>query len=103
MAPPTDYGVEWIEEVCGLYFRSILLQEGMRVPQHAHDHDHATYIGAGEVRVSIDGKEFGVFKAGQAVPVKAGHIHEFLALKNDTRLACVHDVGSAESIKAKGL
>jgi hypothetical protein len=35
--------VEFVEEVAGHYFRSILLpRAGMRVPQHTHDHDHAT-------------------------------------------------------------
>lgn len=95
--------VEFIEEVCGLYFRSILLNKGTLVPQHVHDHDHATYIGSGSARVWVNGQHMGDFPAGHAVPVKAGCFHQFEALEDGTRLACVHDVASADSVKAKGL
>lgn len=96
--------VEFVEEVCGLYFRSIVLpRAGMRIAQHQHDHDHATYIGAGSVRMYIDGTPAGDFYAGRAVPIIAGQHHAFEALEPGTRLTCVHDVASAQSIKKKGL
>jgi len=96
--------VEFVEEVCGIYFRSILLpRAGIRVPQHKHDHDHATYIGAGAARMYVDGEAAGDFYAGQAAPVRAGHEHSFEALEPDTRLACIHDVASAQAIKERGL
>lgn len=96
--------VEFVEEVCGIYFRSILLpQAGMRVTQHMHDHDHATFVGAGKVRVWVNDVWKGDYEGGKAVEVKAGCRHEFLSLESNTRLACVHDVASAESVKAKGL
>ena len=96
--------VESVEEVAGIYFRSVLLQKaGMRIAQHTHDHDHATYCGAGRARLVVDGQERGEVQAGHAVEVKAGHRHEFIALEDNTRLTCVHDVRSALSIKEKGL
>jgi quercetin dioxygenase-like cupin family protein len=96
--------VEFVEEVCGLYFRSILLpRAGMRVPQHTHDHDHATLVCAGAARLFIDDQPSGDYYAGHAVPVKAGKHHAFEALEPNTRLACIHDVASAMSIKKKGL
>lgn len=96
--------VERIEEVCGIYFRSVLLERnGTRIPQHVHDHDHATLVCSGAARVWVDGELIGDFDAGRAVPVLAGKMHEFQALLPMTRLACVHDVASAESIKEKGL
>ena len=96
--------VELVEEVCGIYFRSILLpMAGIRVPQHKHDHDHATYIGAGAARMYVDGAAVGDFYAGQAAPVRAGHEHSFEALEPNTRLACIHDVASALAIKKRGL
>lgn len=96
--------VEFIEEVCGLYFRSIVLPNaGDKGIQHVHDHDHATYIGSGAVRLYVDGAAVGEFPAGRAVAVIAGHAHEFEALAANTRLTCVHDVASAQSIREKGL
>lgn len=99
-----DHPVEYIEEVCGLYFRSILLEKaGDRVPQHSHDHDHATFVGQGSVLAMADGEPIGYFAAGRAVPIKAGAVHEFEAQEDNTRLTCVHSIESAESIKRKGL
>lgn len=96
--------VERIEEVYGLYFRSVFLPEaGMRIPQHVHDHNHATYVGNGRARVYVNDRILGDYEAGQVVPVEAGKKHEFEALEPNTRLTCVHDVASAESIKWKGL
>jgi quercetin dioxygenase-like cupin family protein len=96
--------VEYIEEVNGLYFRSIVLpKKGMRVPQHAHDHSHATYVGQGKAALYVGEVLVGIYEAGRAVPVAAQRVHEFEALEDNTRLACVHDVASAMSIKEKGL
>lgn len=91
--------VEFIEEVCGIYFRSIVINRGELVKQHTHDHDHATYCGAGSARVWVDGKWMQDVKAGHAVPILMGQEHCFQALEDGTRLACVHDVASATSIQ----
>lgn len=95
--------VESIDEVCGLYFRSILIQKGIRVPQHVHDYDHATLVGSGRAALYIDGLMIGIFEAGQAAPITAHQKHEFEALEDNTRLICVHNIESAESVKRKGL
>lgn len=95
--------IEWIDECGGIYFRSIVLQKGDKATQHVHDHDHATYIGSGSVRMWANGGDEGIFKAGRPVLVMAGVRHEFEALEPDTRLTCVHDAKSAESVKSKGL
>lgn len=96
--------VEYVDEVCGIYFRSILIPKaGTRISQHAHDHDHATYIGQGKAALRIGGQLMGLFAAGRAIPILAGQQHEFEALEDNTRLTCVHDVKSADSIKQKGL
>jgi quercetin dioxygenase-like cupin family protein len=87
-----DPPVEFIEEVCGIYFRSILVEkEGMLVWQHVHDYDHATYIGSGAARLWVDGVWQADYQAGSAAGIKAGAKHVFQALKPNTRLACVHD------------
>lgn len=99
-----DFIVERIEEVCGLYFRSVLLPHAnMTIPQHIHDHDHATLVCSGKVRAWADGKHMGDFEAGQAMHIKALVAHFFCSLEPNTRLCCVHDIASAESVKAKGL
>lgn len=104
LADLNDQPVERIEEVCGLYFRSVLLERvGTVIPQHSHDHDHATFVGAGKARAWVDGVWYGDYEAGRAIPIKAGRKHVFQALEPMTRLACVHDVASAESVKEKGL
>jgi len=104
MLEESEIPIEFIEEVAGLYFRSILLKyPGMVVPQHVHDHDHATYIGNGCARLYVDGVLKGDYPAGHAVEIKAGHEHTFVSLEPNTRLTCVHNAVSAQSVKAKGV
>lgn len=102
--PLDNIPVERIEEVCGIYFRSVLLElVNTVIPQHQHDHDHATFVASGKARAWADGQWIGDYEAGSAVEIKAGSLHVFQALEPNTRLVCVHDIASAESIKEKGL
>ena len=94
--------VEHIEEVAGLYFRSVLVPyAGMQIDQHVHDHLHATLVASGKARAWGDGILLGEYAAGRAVEIKAGVYHKFEALEDGTRLVCVHDIASAESAKRK--
>lgn len=96
--------IEFIDEVAGIYFRSIVLEKTGDVgEQHQHDHDHATYCGNGAAEYWVNGAWQCNVKAGHAIEVKAGQNHKFIALEDNTRLTCVHDVKSAESIKEKGV
>lgn len=89
--------VETIHDICGLYFRSILVETaGERVEQHAHDHDHATLCGSGSAQYWENDIHVGDVKAGGAVLVRAGQKHAFVTLEDNTRLTCVHDIASAE-------
>src|SRR5262245_8560958 len=94
---PLEYApVESITECCGLYFRSIVLQcPGDLVPQHKHDHDHATLVASGQARCWSNGVYIGDYSAGEAVTIYAGVEHLFQALQPMTRLVCVHDIESA--------
>lgn len=92
---------EFIDEVAGLYFRSVVLMAGMRVPQHVHPYDHATLCGCGSAVLYVDGEDRGVVKAGEAILIEANKQHEFEALEDYTRLTCVHDPRSAEAAKEK--
>lgn len=96
--------VEFVEEVAGIYFRSVLLPDaGTFIPQHMHDYDHATYVASGSVRLFVNNQEKAIYKAGSAVLIQANKQHSFLSLEPNTRLACIHDAESADSIKVKGL
>ena len=101
---PKEALVEFVDEVCGIYFRSMLLKNtGDLALQHVHDHDHVTYVGNGAVRFYVDGKFIADVPAGKAVEIKAGVPHQFRALAPNTRITCVHDVASAESLKKQNL
>lgn len=99
-----DGVVEHIVEAAGIYFRSIFLaRTGMGVPQHVHDYDHATLVGSGSLRGWCDGEWIGDKGRGEAFEVLAGKKHIFESLEPNTLLICVHDIGSATSIKQRGL
>jgi mannose-6-phosphate isomerase-like protein (cupin superfamily) len=100
---PGNTSVEKITEACGYYFRTIILHDANTiVPQHTHDHDHATLVGHGAVRAWKDGEWFGDFKMGDAIVIPAGCSHLFQALCPETVLTCVHNVDSVMSLKRKG-
>ena len=99
-----DDFVEFIDEVAGLYFRTIVLQQsGARAHQHVHDYDHATVCGSGRAILYVDGTITRIVEAGEVVLVKANKEHYFEALAPKTRLICVHDPASAQAIKVKGI
>lgn len=102
--PLADQPVERIEEACGIYFRSVLLKTAdIAIKQHSHDHPHATFVGSGRARGWSDGVWIGDKGPGEAFEILAGAEHMFQSLEPNTLLACVHDLSSAESVKAKGL
>lgn len=89
--------VEYCNEVCGVFFRSILLPKaGMIAGYHSHDYAHASFIGSGSARLSFDGVPQGDHQAGESVEVPAFVCHTWEALENNTRIACVHNVGEKE-------
>ena len=99
-----DDFVEFIDEVAGLYFRTVVLQKpGARAYQHVHDYDHATVCGSGRAILYVEGAITRIVEAGEVVLVKANKKHYFEALAAKTRLICVHDPVSAQSIKEKGI
>ena len=73
----------------GLYFRTLVLQAGGVGGQHAHQWDHATMIVTGSARLWSGAKVLGDYKAGEIAEVKAGEIHVFEALEDNTKLMCI--------------
>lgn len=101
---PADAPIEFVEEVAGFYFRSVLIKKAnICVSQHVHDYDHALYVGAGSARVWVDDELKGDYPAGHAIEIKAGKRHCVMSLEPNTRLSCIHDRASAERIKARGV
>lgn len=99
-----DEIVETITEVCGLYFRSVILPKaGMRVGQHVHDYAHANTCGSGAAQFWQDGEHQFDVRAGDVIEIPANKVHEFVATEDNTRLTCVHDCASADSVKSKGV
>lgn len=97
-----DNVIEFVDEVAGIYFRSVLiLNAHTLVPQHVHPYDHATYCAQGSALMWVEGKKESVVRAGQVVEVKANLKHAFESLEDNTRLACVHDARSALAAKEK--
>lgn len=95
--------VEFVDEVAGIYFRSVFLAfKGTTIPQHSHDEAHATYCGSGKARLYVDGRFQEDIEAGHAVAIAAGKQHLFEALEDHTRLTCVWDAAAAQRLKEKG-
>jgi quercetin dioxygenase-like cupin family protein len=90
--------VESIQEnVAGLYFRSVLLDAGVMIPQHTHPYDHATIVASGAAILYVDGIPVGKYEAGTAVEIKANKQHAFYSTAINTRLVCIHHTASAEA------
>lgn len=84
---------EYIDDVCGTYFRGYCLEiSGTYFKQHSHDYDHATLIATGGLNVWVDGKYLGEFKAPKAISIKAGALHCFRSTADNTWFYCVHNL-----------
>ena len=93
----TEPPVEFVGEEEGISARTtILAKAGDCVGQHAHQYSHATLIGSGSVRMWVDGAWEGDFKRGSLAGVKAGGVHIFQALEDDTLMSCLTISASAE-------
>lgn len=84
--------VEFVDEVCGIAFRSTIVQKGKCIGQHAHPYAHATLCGSGAARLWVDGVFREDIRKGQAVQIEAGYVHIFQALEDDTLLSCITEI-----------
>ena len=93
--------VEWVDVVCGIGFRVVVLEKaGHVIPQHHHDgYPHATFCGAGRARLWVNGKYAADLEKGRAIEIKAGDEHLWQALEDGTLLACISDAARAEKTK----
>jgi hypothetical protein len=77
----------------GMFVKHYVIPKvGTYLPQHSHEYDHATLVCHGSVRVWVDGRYLGLFKAPKAIEIKAHTRHLFEVMEPDTTLACIHRI-----------
>lgn len=71
----------------GAYIKETDIPRGASLAQHVHDHDHLSYLVAGEVTLTIDGA-VQYLKAPACILMEAGKAHTVTA-RTDVRWLCV--------------
>ena len=95
--------VEFIEETKTGYYRSVFIEKmGKCIKQHTHDYAHDTLVCAGRVRGWANGVWVADKGPGEAFTIEVSVEHLFQSLEDGTRLVCIHNKQSVESLKAKG-
>lgn len=76
--------------VANLFSRQMHFEKAGDI-EHGHKHpfDHLTLLAAGALRVTVEGKTT-EFKAPHMIYVKAEHVHELVALEDNTVAYCIH-------------
>jgi hypothetical protein len=81
----------WEAVTDGVFIKQMLLKDvGTRVPQHAHVYDHTSMLATGAVRVWMDEKLIGDFRAPYPLFIKAKIKHTFQSLEPNTLIYCIH-------------
>ena len=65
---------------------------------HAHCFDHVTLLSAGSLRLNALDKSTD-FKAPHHIFIKAGVVHELVALEDDTLAHCIHAMRDGERVE----
>lgn len=78
----------------GAYIKETAIPAGTSLAQHAHDHDHLSYLVSGAVVVVVDGEARAV-AAPAALKIEAGKVHEVHA-KSDAIWLCVWSTKSVD-------
>ena len=63
----------------GAYIKETLIAAGQSLPQHEHEHDHLSYLVAGQVAVQI-GDEVTTVSAPRAMLIRKGQTHTVTAI-----------------------
>jgi len=56
---------------------------------HTHTFDHMTLLARGKIKLTVDGVG-SEFTAPQMIYIKAGKMHELMALEDDSLAYCIH-------------
>ena len=92
-APETDWHF-----ADGILVKSITLEAGCAVPQHAHAYDHTSFVASGEIMAWRDGIYLGHFVAPCGLNIPAGTKHAFVSVL-PTVLLCIHNLGSENAVR----
>lgn len=76
------FGNIWVRQ-------NILEKAGDNLGGHTHNFDHVSLLTKGSVRVEVEGSEPKEFKAPTFIVIRKEHIHNFIALEDDTNYYCV--------------
>lgn len=91
--------VSAISCVANLYVRQMRFEKAGDV-EHGHDHvfDHQTLLARGILKAVVNG-ETSYFKAPQIIFIKAGVLHEFTAMEDDTLAFCIHPLRDGDQVE----
>jgi hypothetical protein len=73
------------------------LKAGSKEQGHSHLFDHLTLLAAGSLKVTVEGVST-EFKAPHMIYIKAGKVHELVALEDNTVAYCIHALRDDEGI-----
>ena len=62
---------------------------------HTHTFDHMTLLARGKIKLTVDGVG-SEFIAPQMIYIKAGKLHELMALEDDSLAYCIHALRDKE-------
>ncbi len=99
VAPDQPIAVEWHTDD-SIYIRHVRIKlAGTMLPQHAHQFGHHTLLSHGAVRVWCEtAVQYERLEAPAVIYIDAGVKHTFLALEDETVLACVHNLHGEEAV-----
>lgn len=63
---------------------------------HTHQFDHLTLLAKGSLKVTVNGKE-STFSAPHMLFIHKDHVHEIVALEDDTVAYCIHAMRDKDS------
>lgn len=79
----------------GAYVKETLIPAGTTLAQHAHAHDHLSYLVRGEVVLTVDGKHT-VLRGPRALTIEAGKVHGVQA-NTDAVWLCIWSTDCTDS------
>ena len=86
-----------IASVANLWSRQMHFAKSGDVEQgHSHQFDHLTLLAHGSLRVSVDGQTSD-FTAPHMIYIRKDHVHELVALEDNTVAFCIHALRGADT------
>lgn len=72
-------------------------QAGDKEIGHEHNFDHLTLLAKGKLRVTVEGVASD-FTAPHMIYIKAGKVHELVALEDETVAYCIHALRDGDAV-----